>query len=90
MAHACSRKLKIGTYWYMVPDDRRARPEPRGPGPKGEILAKRWAARVNELKCSERAGLPEIGHCLWTLSELKKADLTEAKRRGIRTAFPQP
>lgn len=89
MAHARGYPCKSGVFWYVVPDDRRGRPIPCGKGAKGRQLATRAAARSNELKYQQQAGIEMPRECVWTLEDLHLADVQAAKDRGLRTALPQ-
>jgi integrase len=87
MAHARSRKLKTGKFWYMVEDDDTE--HACGKGRKGKTLANGWASRINDAKYLTAAGIEVPPLCAWTLSDLKAADMAEAARRGLRTVRPQ-
>lgn len=89
MAWARSRRRKTGRFWYVFD---RGRTYAAGKGRDGRILAQAWAAAMTKAARAEKAGMPleeEPGPCLWTLTDLYHADMTEARRRGLRTVQPQ-
>jgi len=89
MAWARGRQRKSGRYWYVF---HRGRTYAAGKGKDGRDLAQAWAAAMTKAARAEKAGMPmeEIpGPCLWTLTDLYHADMTEARRRGLRTVQPQ-
>lgn len=89
MPHARGYPCKSGVWWYVIPDARHGRPIPCGKGAKGKRLATRSAARANELKYQQQAGIEMPRECIWTLEDLHVADIQAAKDRGLRTARPQ-
>ena len=90
MAWARSRRRKTGTYHYVF---HQGRTFAAGKGKEGRELAQTWAAAMTKARRAKKAGMPldeaPGGPCLWTLTTLYHADMTEARRRGLRTVQPQ-
>ncbi len=89
MAWARSRRRKSGTYYYVISEGKTFA---AGKGRVGRELAQEWAAAMTKARRAEKAGMradETPGPCLWTLTDLYRADMTEARRRGLRTVLPQ-
>lgn len=83
MPHVRSRGLATGRFWYFVQSDKKE--IPCGQGVLGKERAHRKLAAA--IKNAYEVGLGFEGEreCVWSLRDLRKADLIDARRRGLRT-----
>src|SRR6516162_9546739 len=73
-----SRKLTSGTYWYFVHSNDKE--IPCGLGKDGQERALLKLARAVGNRYRERLGMEAERECIWSLADLRKADLAEAQR----------
>ncbi len=88
MVYIRSRKRKTGTFHDVIVR-RGQTPIACGAGKEGREEAHELAAEIRKLQRRQRAGLPLPKVSLWTVHKLREEDLTEAKRRGLKTTLPQ-
>lgn len=86
MPHVRSRKLRTGSFWYFVEGNHET---PCGPGQAGRDLAHRKLSSALTNARLRRLGFEAEQESVWTVAELRAADLEEARRRGLLTAAPQ-
>lgn len=87
MAFVRRRRRKTGTF-YSVVIGRHLKPIPCGKGKEAKEYANDLVAELQRGKRDAIAGI-RIRRSSWTVKELEEADLQDATRRGIRTAFQQ-
>lgn len=85
MAFVRRRRRKTGFFYYVVEYQPGGRLTVRSAG-RDKAFARRWANRINELKLRRKAGFPDeenAPRCEWTIGDLKKRDLEDARQRGL-------
>jgi integrase len=96
MAFIRRRQRRTGVFYYVgyyIPGEivdgqkQKAKIRWRSAG-KDRRFAKRWAANIERIKRLQKAGLleeepPDPGDSGWTVGELRKRDLADARQRGI-------
>lgn len=90
MAHLRTRTRKGGNFHAFVNDD--GRETFIGEGDDSRSLVLEMVGIHEKKKRLARAGIVDDApsRALWSLSQLKDADLQSASDRGLRTALPQP
>lgn len=81
MAFVRTRRRRGGRYYFVVGRDGRERSAGKDRG-----LAKRWAARLDRAEMRVRAGEEAFSTSTWTLTDLARFDLEDAKTSGKETA----